>query len=107
LGKEDDPIKDKKQYYNSVIIVHEDYHPGEIITAVNDLIQPSACIVIFSTFLHPLAECREQLLQSKSCLFTRIEELWTREYQVLPMRTHPHMSMHGASGFVLSCVKVL
>jgi tRNA (adenine-N(1)-)-methyltransferase non-catalytic subunit len=59
LGKEDDPLKDKKQYYNSVIIVHEDYHPGEIIAAVNDLIQPSASIAIFSTFLHPLAECRE------------------------------------------------
>jgi hypothetical protein len=30
-----------------------------------------------------------------------------REHQVLPLRTHPHMSMHGASGFILSAMRVI
>ena len=46
------------------------------------------------------------MIQWKLCLNVRIEELWCREYQVLTMRTHPQMSMHGASGYVLSAVKV-
>jgi hypothetical protein len=35
----------------------------------------------------------------------QVSELWTRELQVLPGRTHPLMNMHGASGFVLSGIK--
>lgn len=57
-------------------------------------------------YIQPLAELRDYLLNNKKGVNVRIEELWTREYQVLPMRTHPHMSMHGASGFILSGIKV-
>lgn len=30
-----------------------------------------------------------------------------RELQVLPGRSHPHMGMHGASGFILAGLKAL
>lgn len=53
-----------------------------------------------------MAELKDYLMNNKKAVNIRIEELWTREYQVLPMRTHPHMNMHGASGFILSAVKV-
>jgi len=47
------------------------------------------------------------MIKKRLAINVRIEELWTREHQVLPMRTHPQMSMHGASGYVLSAVKAV
>lgn len=61
---------------------------------------------MFSQYIQFLAELKDYLMANKKAINIRIEELWTREYQVLPLRTHPHMSMHGASGFVLSAIKV-
>ena len=87
--------------------MQDEFALNEIYSSINDLIQPSASVVVFSQFLNPLAELREYVTIMRLGTFTRLEELWTREYQVLPMRTHPHMSMHGASGFLLSFVKTL
>jgi hypothetical protein len=36
----------------------------------------------------------------------KIHETITREYQVLPLRTHPTMSNKGYSGFVLTAIKL-
>ena len=96
-----------KHYYNTVIFVHDEFHPSEVLEAVFDLIQPSATMVCFSSHVHVLSQLRDHLTMSKMAIFTKLEELWTREYQVLPMRTHPHMSMHCASGFLFSAIKVL
>ena len=35
-----------------------------------------------------------------------LQEVWCREYQMLPHRTHPSMMMDGASGFILSGIVV-
>eukprot|EP00347_Sterkiella_histriomuscorum_P019556 403341185 len=99
-------LQPKTKHFNSVMIVHDDYHPTEIYQSIEHLVQPSASVVAFSQYIQPLAELRDYLVYQKKAVNVRIEELWTREYQVLPLRTHPHMSMHGASGFVLSAVKV-
>ena len=88
-------------------MVHDEFHPSEVLQTVWDLVQPSASIVVFSQYLNPLVELRDYLSLNKMAVFTKIEELWTREHQVLPMRTHPHMSMHGASGYLFSCIKVV
>lgn len=63
-----------------MIIVHDEFHPIEILNAVSDLIQPSASIVVFSQYLHPLAELREHVISQKIGVFTKLEELWCREY---------------------------
>ena len=42
----------------------------------------------------------------KTCIELKLEELFTREAQVLPLRTHPHMNMHGKSGYILSGIKL-
>ena len=34
----------------------------------------------------------------------RLAESWTRPYQVLPGRTHPHMACNGSGGYLLSGV---
>ena len=36
----------------------------------------------------------------------QISSSWCREYQVLPQRTHPEMTMNADGGFVLSGVKL-
>ena len=47
------------------------------------------------------------LKDSGEAVCIELRETWFRDYQVLPMRTHPMMKMHGASGYLLSAVKVL
>lgn len=42
------------------------------------------------------------LRQSNRALNLHLREGWFREYQVLDSRTHPLMTMHGASGYVLT-----
>ena len=37
----------------------------------------------------------------------QVSETWYREYQVLPLRTHPHMFHSGSGGFVLSGTRVV
>jgi len=96
----------QKRRFSSCIICHDLYHPKELYDLIAFALQPSASIAIFSTYVQPLAELQEQLMKSKKAVHVRIEELWTREYQVYSMRTHPAMSMHGASGYLLSALKV-
>ncbi|CDW89783.1 trna (adenine-n)-methyltransferase non-catalytic subunit trm6-like [Stylonychia lemnae] len=99
-------IQTKTKHYNSMIMVHEDFNQVEMYNHIEHLIQPSASIAVFSLYIQSLAELKDHLLTNKKAVNIKIEELWTREYQVLPMRTHPNMNMHGASGFILSAVKV-
>eukprot|EP01104_Vermistella_antarctica_P013379 TRINITY_DN402_c0_g1_i1.p1 TRINITY_DN402_c0_g1~~TRINITY_DN402_c0_g1_i1.p1 ORF type:complete len:272 (-),score=44.86 TRINITY_DN402_c0_g1_i1:1162-1977(-) len=81
-------------------------NPCPIFETVLPLLQPSRPFVLFCQYIEPLARCQQYLVSQSlgACLILR--ELWTREYQVLPLRTHPQMRTHGASGFVLSGVKV-
>ena len=87
-------------------MVHESLFPIEVMQLVLYALQPSASIVVFSPILSNLVDLQEYLLQSHQGANVRIEELWTREQQVLPCRTHPVMSMHAASGFILSAIKI-
>lgn len=47
------------------------------------------------------------LHDSNEAICIELRETWFRDYQVLPMRTHPTMKMHGASGYLLSAIKVI
>ena len=61
---------------------------------------------MFSSYLHQFEELEKSLIDSKKAVNVQLQEVWCREYQVLPQRTHPHMNMDGASGFILSGIKV-
>jgi tRNA (adenine-N(1)-)-methyltransferase non-catalytic subunit len=92
--------------FNSCLIVHDQFQPTDIVKTIWFTLQSSATMCVFSPYVQPLAELQEMLIHQKMAANVKIEELWTREHQVLPMRTHPNMSMHGASGFILSAIKV-
>ncbi|KAH3766335.1 tRNA-methyltransferase subunit [Pelomyxa schiedti] len=67
-------------------------------------LKPGGYFAFYSQFMQDLVELHEYLFPV-SCEL-QLSESWKREYQVLPQSTHPHMQMHGASGFILSGIKV-
>jgi len=86
----------------SHILIASEANPTEILAATLKYIQGGATIVVFSSFIEPLGECFEYLKANNAGLNLRINEIFSREQQVLPDRTHPHMMMQAFSGFVLS-----
>jgi len=56
--------------------------------------------------MQPLAELERQITNSNWAVMVNLEELWAREYQVLPLRTHPHMVNTSGSGYVLTFITV-
>eukprot|EP00930_Biecheleria_cincta_P028775 TRINITY_DN20057_c0_g1_i1.p1 TRINITY_DN20057_c0_g1~~TRINITY_DN20057_c0_g1_i1.p1 ORF type:complete len:432 (-),score=88.16 TRINITY_DN20057_c0_g1_i1:112-1374(-) len=65
--------------------------------------------VVFGHHLQPLAALQGTWRTSGSFVDVRLEQLFTREYQVLPLRTHPHMSAEAelCGGYILSASKVV
>jgi tRNA (adenine-N(1)-)-methyltransferase non-catalytic subunit len=45
--------------------------------------------------------------EAKLAIDCRIHETFLREYQVLPLRTHPEMNVKGYSGYVFSAIKIV
>jgi hypothetical protein len=56
--------------------------------------------------MEPLFECFQELQNQKLAINLRLSDTWLREYQVLPNRTHPNMSMSQNGGFILTGVKL-
>ena len=97
-----------KKTFSSFIFVHDHLDPLEVFEALSFMLQPGAYFAVFSTFLQPLSNMQNALEQDgkKAVINLKLEELFTREAQVLPLRTHPHMNMHGKSGYILSGIKL-
>jgi len=90
--------------FNSLLIVHDQYTPLALFQSIELFLASNCSCVVFCLFLNPLRELQEYLKQSQRAIRVRVEELLTREIQVLPMRTHPMMNMHGTSGYLLSWI---
>ena len=52
-------------------------------------------------------DCHEMLKTSGEAICLDMHEIWLRDYQVLPKRTHPFMRMNASGGFILSATKVI
>ena len=65
------------------------------------LLAGGAPFALFSNYLQPLADCAEALLRRRAAVCVELHEPWSREYQVLPQRTHPHMGMAATGGYLL------
>eukprot|EP00048_Salpingoeca_helianthica_P018635 m.242661 g.242661 ORF g.242661 m.242661 type:complete len:491 (-) comp25987_c0_seq1:36-1508(-) len=85
--------------FDSLLIATR-FHPWELLEGLMPLLRPSAAFAIYSPTIEPLTDCFSRLRGTAVNL--QITENFLREYQVLPDRTHPHMSMNGASGYILS-----
>lgn len=92
--------------FDCLLVATPSVDPYHILSRLIPLLKPSSNFVIYSKWLQPLAEALLQLQDSKQALNLQLQEGWLREYQVLPLRTHPTMNMHGTGGYLLSGVSV-
>nr|XP_043633880.1 tRNA (adenine(58)-N(1))-methyltransferase non-catalytic subunit trm6 [Erigeron canadensis] len=96
----------KENGFSSLIIAAPDMDAWSIVKEVLPYLAFSAPFVIYHQYLQPLATCMHNLQVEKLAIGLQITEPWLREYQVLPLRTHPHMQMSAFGGFVLSGTKI-
>lgn len=66
----------------------------------------SGTLIVFAKEIDVLLELEKCLVENKLTLDIRIHETISREYQVLPLRTHPMMNNKGYSGYVLTSIKI-
>jgi len=70
------------------------------------LLQISGNFVIHSQILESLSKCFHKLITENVAVNVQLNTTWYREYQILPRRTHPMMSMNGEAGYILSGIKI-
>ena len=90
---------------DSVIIVTR-YDPTATLMALLPFLAPSSPFVVYSEFIEPLVECFRELQKQSLAINLRLSDTWTREYQVLPGRTHPNMTISQSGGFILTGIKL-
>jgi tRNA (adenine-N(1)-)-methyltransferase non-catalytic subunit len=93
--------------FDALVVVATQHDPRALLPPLLALLRPSSACAVFSPFLAPLSECFTTLLLSGAYVRVQLSETWQRVYQVLPQRTHPPMNMHGASGYVLSAIRII
>ncbi|KAF2077639.1 hypothetical protein CYY_001026 [Polysphondylium violaceum] len=93
----------KEGVWSLVIVTH--YSPLNILLACLPHLNNSGNFVVFCQYSQPLVECHQFLHENFLAVNLQITEIWMREQQVLPKRTHPMMGMDGASGYLLSGIK--
>jgi tRNA (adenine58-N1)-methyltransferase non-catalytic subunit len=80
--------------------------PTETLLELMPYLASSCPFVVYCEFIEPLTECFRELQSRNMAINMRLSDTWTREYQVLPGRTHPNMSMSQSGGFILSGIKL-
>ncbi|EFJ43222.1 hypothetical protein VOLCADRAFT_119181 [Volvox carteri f. nagariensis] len=93
--------------FDSCLVALPRVHPTALLAAVWPLLAPSATFAVFSPWAQPLAEAMSHLQTSRNAVLLQLQESWLRPYQVLPSRTHPHMTCSGTGGYVLSGIKII
>ncbi|GJZ13791.1 tRNA (adenine(58)-N(1))-methyltransferase non-catalytic subunit TRM6 [Tanacetum coccineum] len=96
----------KENGFSSLIIAAPEADAWSIVKEVLPFLSFSAPFVIYHQYLQPLATCMHNLQVEKMAIGLQITEPWLREYQVLPLRTHPHMQMSACGGYLLSGTKI-
>ncbi|KAL8611138.1 hypothetical protein ACOMHN_064428 [Nucella lapillus] len=94
-----------EQNLDSLIIATK-YDCVSLLQRLLPYVAPSRPVVIFSQHKEPLVECFTAVKENGLGIQLKLSESWYREYQVLPCRTHPLMSMSGTGGYLLSFIRV-
>jgi tRNA (adenine-N(1)-)-methyltransferase non-catalytic subunit len=82
------------------------YDPTETLLRMFPYLAPSCPFVVYCEFIEPLTECFKEIQRLELAINLRLSDTWTREYQVLPGRTHPNMNMSQSGGFILCGTKL-
>jgi tRNA (adenine-N(1)-)-methyltransferase non-catalytic subunit len=98
-------IMDPKRKCQSLIIACK-YDPTSTLLSLIQYLEPSCPFVVFYEYLEPLAHCFQIIQEKGLAINLRLCDTWMREYQVLPGRTHPNMTMSQNGGFILTGIKL-
>merc|ERR1712129_408204 len=91
------------------LILCSQHHPLALLRHLYRYLDYGCPFVVYSEFIQPLTEIKEKFFiqtTENEAVSLRIHENWFREHQILPQRTHPHVNMHQAGGYILSGIKV-
>lgn len=88
------------------LIIATRFDPAPLMQRLLAYVAPSRCVAVFSQHKEPLVECYTQVREKGLGVQLKLSESWYREYQVLPSRTHPLMSMSGTGGYLLTFIRV-
>ena len=89
------------------MIIATKYDPEAVLTTMLPLLRIGGYFAIYYPTSEPLTKPFWNLKQNANFVNIQLSEVWFREYQVLPERTHPTMQMSGSGGYILSGIKVL
>jgi tRNA (adenine-N(1)-)-methyltransferase non-catalytic subunit len=91
---------------DSIILATRNYDPTTALLRLMRFLAPSCPFVVYSEFIEPLTLCFQKLQEKGLAINIRLSDTWAREYQVLPGRTHPNMTMSQSGGFILTGIKL-
>lgn len=88
-----------KKVDSLVIVSKED--PFSIVKELLPFVHHGRPVVIFHSMKEVLMECYTSMKSLDRMVNVRLITNWMRNYQVLPMRTHPAVQITGSSGYLL------
>ncbi len=94
-----------KSGLDSVIFASKHDITSTLVAALRWL-KPGRPFVVFHWSVEVLTRAYQAVQALGVARGLALQEVWCREYQMLPQRTHPSMMMDGASGFILAGVVV-
>lgn len=89
-----------KKVDSLVIACKED--PQNIFSELVTFVKPGRPFVIYYNVAEPLQQLYMSLKAQSNVAALKLSCNWMRNYQVLPDRTHPEVTMNASSGFLLS-----
>ncbi|XP_028941721.1 LOW QUALITY PROTEIN: tRNA (adenine(58)-N(1))-methyltransferase non-catalytic subunit TRM6 [Antrostomus carolinensis] len=91
------------------LIVASKFHPTPLLLSLLEFVAPSRPFVVYCQYKEPLLECYTKLREKKrgGVINLKLSETWLRNYQVLPDRSHPKLTMSGGGGYLLSGITVV
>jgi tRNA (adenine-N(1)-)-methyltransferase non-catalytic subunit len=95
----------QKRPCDSIVLVAR-YDPTATLLDLLPYLAPSSPFVVYCEFVEPLAACFRELQKQGLAINIRLSDTWMREYQVLPGRTHPSMTMSQSGGYLLTGIKI-
>lgn len=96
----EEAVKLFKEKFDSLTVVAKE-DPFPIVKELLPFVHHSRPVVIFHTNKEVLMECYGSLKANNSLINLRLVTNFMRNYQVLPMRTHPAVQIQGSSGWLL------
>ena len=88
------------------VVVAVRYDATETLLSLLPHLAPSCPFVVYCEFIEPLTKCFLELQRNNLAVNLRLSDTWAREYQILPGRTHPNMTMRQSGGFLLTGTKL-